>query len=89
MGVGVRPFVDVHGGNCPGRVGAVLLRADGVEGGYTGDSAAADSGDAALQRGDFQVKVLSVLWFFLASRCVALRPPPRLVGGERGGVVKK
>ena len=56
VGLGVRPALDDHGGYRPGRVGAVLLRADGVERRHPGDQTAADSRDVALQRGNFQVK---------------------------------
>lgn len=59
--IGVHTVVDVHGGHRAWGLRAMLLRPDGVEGRYSGDKAATHPGDAALQRGHLQVKLLRFL----------------------------
>lgn len=55
MGGGLCPVVDIHGRDCFGWHGFVLLRADGVSWGYSGDTTIVDSRDVTLQRRDIQV----------------------------------
>lgn len=55
MGGGVCAAVDIYGGDSAGWNGTVLLRAYGVPGRYSRDTAVANPGDDALQRGNVQV----------------------------------